>query len=99
MDRAWVTKFDHSITKTITQAKQVPVAINYSIGSRTYRKIPDQNDIDLIERINQLEVPFWFPTALIPKKATKLVSQSELELHMFIIFTLREIFWALCELW
>jgi len=67
MDRAWVTKFDHSITKTITQAKQVPVAINYSIGSRTYRKIPDQNDIDLIERINQLEVPFWFPTALIPK--------------------------------
>ena len=51
MGRAWVTKFDQKIQKNITQAKQTPVLINYSIGKNKVEKIPDSSDISLIEII------------------------------------------------
>jgi len=61
MDRAWVTKYDIAIKETIRQAKQVPVLINYTIGGKRDEKIPDQFDLALIEKIEQSELPYWFP--------------------------------------
>ncbi|HDM78259.1 MAG TPA: site-specific DNA-methyltransferase, partial [Deltaproteobacteria bacterium] len=62
MERAWVTRYDKAIGETIRQAKQVPVLINYSIGKRRYEKKPDAFDLALIEKIEQLDIPYWFPT-------------------------------------
>jgi len=62
MDRAWVTKYDKAIGKPIRQAKQVPVLINYSVGKRRFEKTPDAFDLALIEKIEELEIPYWFPT-------------------------------------
>ncbi len=67
MNRAWVTKYDSSIGGTIKQAKQTPVAINYAVGSKNYKKTPDKYDIDLIEKLDQIEVPYWHPSDLILK--------------------------------
>ncbi|NPV81615.1 MAG: DNA methylase [Firmicutes bacterium] len=67
MERAWVTKFDRAIGQTIRQAKQVPVLINYSIGKNRYEKKPDAFDLALIEKIEECDIPYWFPTDRIPE--------------------------------
>lgn len=67
IERAWVTKYDSAIRETIRQAKQVPVLINYSVGKQRLEKKPDAFDLALIEKIEQLEIPYWFPTDAIPK--------------------------------
>jgi len=75
MERAWVTKNDPYITQSsssspqssiIRQAKQVPVLINYSVGKKRFEKTPDAFDLALIEKIEQLEIPYWFPTNRMP---------------------------------
>ena len=67
IERAWVTKYDSAIRETIRQAKQVPVLINYSVGKQRLEKAPDAFDLALIEKIEQLEIPYWFPTDRMPK--------------------------------
>jgi hypothetical protein len=67
MDRAWVTKYDKAIGQTIRQAKQVPVLINYSVGNRRFEKTPDAFDLALIEKIEELDIPYWFPTDRMPE--------------------------------
>lgn len=76
MDRAWVTKNDPYITQSsslipqssiIRQAKQVPVLINYTVNRRRYEKAPDAFDLALIEKIEELDIPYWFPTDRMPE--------------------------------
>jgi len=61
MDRAWVTRYDSAIKETLRQARQVPVLINYTVGKKRYEKVPDAFDIELIEKIERSEIPYWFP--------------------------------------
>jgi len=67
MERAWVTRYDSAIKQSIRQAKQVPVLINYSLGKKRFEKTPDAFDLALIENIEQLEIPYWFPTDRMPE--------------------------------
>ncbi len=67
MERAWITQFDTAIQQTIRQAKQTPVLINYSVGSKRYEKKPDDFDQALIEKIEGMEIEHWFPKDIIPK--------------------------------
>jgi DNA modification methylase len=67
MDRAWVTKFDKAIGQTIRQPKQVPVLINYSIGKKRFEKAHDAFDLALIEKIEEIEIPYRFPTDRMPE--------------------------------
>jgi len=62
MDRAWATKYDSSIRETIRIAKQVPVLVNYSANGVKYQKNLDSNDLALIEKIENSDVPYWFPS-------------------------------------
>ncbi|ADU62668.1 MAG: site-specific DNA-methyltransferase [Pseudodesulfovibrio sp.] len=62
LDRAWITFFDPIINQTQKQAKQVPVLINYSVGSSRHEKVPDQYDIDTLKKLEDLKVPYWFPS-------------------------------------
>lgn len=63
MERAWETHFDTAINETVRQVKQTPVLINYSLhgGRGRYEKTPDEQDFKLIRRINNSEIPYWFP--------------------------------------
>jgi len=62
MERAWVSKYDSALKQTIRQAKQVPVLINYTVGGKRSEKKPDDFDLALIEKIENSEIPYWFPT-------------------------------------
>jgi DNA modification methylase/DNA-directed RNA polymerase subunit RPC12/RpoP len=66
MERTWVTRYDSVIKETIKQAKQLPSLINYTIGGKRADKKPDEFDLDLIEKIETSEIPYWFPTAKLP---------------------------------
>jgi len=67
MQRAWVSKYDSAIKETVRQAKQLPVLINYTVGTTRAEKKPDDFDLALIEKIEESEIPYWFPTSPIPK--------------------------------
>lgn len=67
MERAWVTKFDKDINETIRQAKQVPVLINYLVGRERFEKEPDGYDYELIDRIENINIPYWYPIDRMPE--------------------------------
>jgi DNA modification methylase/DNA-directed RNA polymerase subunit RPC12/RpoP len=60
------THFDSRLNANVTMAKQVPVLINYSVGKKRYEKTPDEYDLALIEKIDNMEIPNWYPTAELP---------------------------------
>ncbi|MEW6624492.1 MAG: hypothetical protein AB1420_15450 [Bacillota bacterium] len=53
LERVWVQ--DKKI------AKQVPVLINYSVGTKRFEKEPDLLDLDLIQEIESTNIPHWYP--------------------------------------
>lgn len=67
IDRAWETKYDSKLQKTIRQVKQIPVLINYSVSGKKFEKRLDAFDIALIEKIANIKIPYPFPTTPIPK--------------------------------
>lgn len=64
LERSWETRYDSALKKNIEQSKQVPVLINYSIeGSRNrFNKPLDASDLVLINKIENLDIPYWFPS-------------------------------------
>ena len=64
--RAQETHFDTRLNEFVTMAKQVPVLINYSAGKKRFEKTPDEYDLALIEKINNMEIPYWYPTDELP---------------------------------
>lgn len=61
-ERAWETHFDRELKQTVHQAKQVPVLINYSVGKKRYEKKPDAEDLANIQKIEEMDIPYWVPT-------------------------------------
>lgn len=66
LERAWETVFDRALGKTVRRARQAPVLINYTVYRRRYEKKPDEWDMDLLRRIEEMEIPWWFPTDCVP---------------------------------
>lgn len=62
LERAWVTKMDSALNQQVRQIKQVPVLINYSVGTKRHEKAPDAFDIALLEKIETLPLSVWAPT-------------------------------------
>lgn len=69
IERAWVKYFDETVNDIVSQAKQVPVLINYSVDgiSGRFEKQPDLFDLEKIEKINNEDIPYWFPSDKMPK--------------------------------
>ena len=65
-ERVWEFYYDRDLKQTIRRVKQVPAFINYIFGKNKYNKQPDSEDINLIEKIENLEIPFRFPTSVLP---------------------------------
>lgn len=59
--------FDKAVEKTLTVSKQVPVSINYSYGGKRFDKVPDEDDLLLLEKIENMDVPFPFPSYELPE--------------------------------
>jgi DNA-directed RNA polymerase subunit RPC12/RpoP len=68
-ERAWLSKYDNSLNKIVKQAKQVPVLINYSLpnSAKRFEKKPDQQDLEILKKIEKELNPHWHPVDKIPK--------------------------------
>lgn len=66
LERAWTTQYDSALNEHIKQAKQVPVVINYSVGRKKFKKAPDAHDLDLIAKIEAMDLPYHFPADRLP---------------------------------
>lgn len=53
---------DPFVDDVITHIKRTPVLINYTYAKKRHEKRPDSEDIELIDKINSMEIPHWFPT-------------------------------------
>ncbi|MEA2060837.1 MAG: DNA methyltransferase [Thermodesulfobacteriota bacterium] len=65
--RATVSYVDNAVRETVVQARQVPVLINYTWGKKRFEKIPDDEDLAFIKKIENSDIPYWFPTNKIYK--------------------------------
>jgi len=97
MERAWVTKYDKAIDQTVRQAKQVPVLINYSVGKKRHEKAPDSFDLALIEKIEGMEIPYWFPTERMPEGEESRRNDSIAITHVHHFYTKRNL-WVFAAL-
>lgn len=67
LEKKWETKIDCYSGDAIQQVQQVPVLINYSIGRKQYNKKPDEHDLRIIKEIDNINIPFWYPSLRMPE--------------------------------
>mgnify|MGYP001329836965 CR=1 FL=1 len=59
--KLFVNNFDKYTGEVVKQPKNEPVLINYSVNKKRFEKELDEFDILLIEKIENLNIPYWFP--------------------------------------
>lgn len=67
LDKAMMTVFDKGLKNAIQQPKTIPVLISYTYSGKRYEKKPDQFDLEIIEQIEQLPIPYWYPVDRMPE--------------------------------
>lgn len=71
LERSYIVFYDSEINETVKQAKQIPVLINYTVNfageKRKFEKKPDEFDLELMQKINEIPTLEWFPTDRIQK--------------------------------
>jgi len=53
---------DKALNETVTMVKQVPVMISYTLNGKKLEKKPDDYDLQLIEKIENMNNTYWYPT-------------------------------------
>ena len=62
VSKSMQTVFDKAMNKTIQQSKTVPVLIQYvDDKGKKHEKKPDDFDFELIKKIENTDIPYWFP--------------------------------------
>lgn len=68
LERAYTSTYDKELDEVIKLAKDVPVLIEYSIGSKRFKKKPDQYDLELINKISENNTEaIFFPNSRMMK--------------------------------
>lgn len=66
LERIYVTTFDSMLKKTIKTPKRKPVLIVYKINDQRFEKRPDQTDLDIVAKIEKLQMPTEIPIVEVP---------------------------------
>lgn len=66
MDLKFESFMDAPHKRVDKRPKRVPVLIKYSVGRTSFTKVPDSDDLAIIERISQLGLPGNLPTDELP---------------------------------
>lgn len=61
-DNAFDTYFDEKTNDTRRIIKQRPVLIAYQFGGKRYKKAPDDNDLSILSKIENMSIPYWYPS-------------------------------------
>lgn len=67
LNKAMITVFDQVLKTTIRQPKMVPVLINYTVDGKRYEKKPDAKDLEMVRRIENTDVKYWYPSDRMPE--------------------------------
>ena len=93
VSKARITLFDKSLGKTAVQTKTVPAFINYTVNGKRFEKKPDKFDLDLLKKIDDFEIPYWFPIEHLPVGYnTRQPIESHGYTHVHHFFTKRNLF-------
>ena len=65
-ERSQTNEFDVHLGKTVQFAKQVPVLINYTYCGKTYNKVPDAHDLEVIQDAKDLADSISLPIDELP---------------------------------
>lgn len=60
-DKATVTYYDQELSQSVTQAKQTPVLLNYTVGGKRYEKKADDHDLVILRVISDLAIEHPVP--------------------------------------
>ncbi len=60
-EKAQETYYDSILMKDSFRVKEKPVYIKYEMNKKSYKKIPDEDDLKLIKKINETPIPYWIP--------------------------------------
>ncbi|MGZ3611240.1 MAG: DNA methyltransferase [Ktedonobacteraceae bacterium] len=66
LERLYEIYFDKATNSTARRIRRKPVIINYSVGNAKYQKIPDEEDIAILARIESLPIMPDVPTNKLP---------------------------------
>lgn len=66
MDRFWNTNYDLKISENTKQTKFIPVLIHYYVGTKSFLKKPDIDDLNRIKSIDEINIPTWYPIDKLP---------------------------------
>ena len=69
--RSLSSTYDEACDEMVSCTKQVPVLINYSYLGKTYEKEPDEVDIEIVHKINNMHIPYQYPTTKMMMKGEK----------------------------
>lgn len=62
--------WDEQSNEITSQPKSVPIRISYECGGKRYTKKPDQDDIAVIKKIDDMTIGYWYPSNLMMNKGT-----------------------------
>jgi DNA modification methylase len=91
--------YDNSLNREVKLIKQVPCFIDYIFGNKHFQKKPDEYDLNMIKKIDNLEIPQWFPIDKLPlghNTSQPIKSHGYQYVHQF--FTKRNL-WIISRLW
>lgn len=94
-----ISVYDKALNITITQEKRVPVLINYvDKNGKKHEKQPDNFDFELIKKIENSDIPYWFPIDELPKgdKTQDPINHFSTNIHQF--YTRRNL-WVISAFW
>ena len=100
-EKVFETYFDARLNKTQNRVVQKPILITYKYAGKRYTKIPDEFDIQNLNKIAELDNKSWFPIDTLPKgdKMGDPKAKGIFHIHQFYfdrtLFLLSKI-WELC---
>ena len=97
-DRAINSYVDKKLGQVVNATKQVPVLISYNDAGVEKTKEPDQQDIALIERIEAIEIPYWYPSDRMPVGGESRRNDKYGITHVHHFFTRRNLY-VISKLW
>jgi len=59
------TKKDYALNELVKMRKEIPIKINYVLNEnnkeKRFKKTPDVDDLNLIKKIDEMNIPYWYP--------------------------------------
>lgn len=66
-EKSFETHFDYTLNESISRQKRIPVLVNYSVLGKSYFKAVDENDIDIINKSDELAQNFNYFSDRMPE--------------------------------